>query len=48
MDEGKLVVLRKSTRFDEDEEKKQEGWESWNTPVNKELAKYVEGFKVGP
>ena len=48
IDGGKLIVLRTSTRFEEDEEKKQEGWKSLDTPVNKELAQFVEGHGVGP
>lgn len=47
-EEGKLVVLRKSTRFDEDEERKREGWISLSTGVGKDLAKFTLGFGVHP
>lgn len=48
MDDGKLIVLRKSTRFEEDKEKWPGNWRSLDTPVNEELAKYVKRFGVGP
>lgn len=47
-EEGKLIVLRESTKFDQDEVKRNEGWRSLNTGVNKDLAQYVLGFGVGP
>ena len=47
-EEGKLVVLRKSTRFDEDEERKREGWIWLSTGVGKDLAQFTLGFGVHP
>lgn len=47
VEKGKLVVLRKSARFDEDKVKHKEGWRSLSTGVNKDLAKYLVGFGIG-
>lgn len=45
---GKLVALRLSTRFEDDEKKREEGWISIPTPVNKDLAAYLTLFGVEP